>query len=59
MDIGYGLYGTAVVTGPGDGGVTALDDDLDAQVRAVCAAVREVLVEWRSRPPAGDAHAAT
>ncbi|WP_329321712.1 hypothetical protein [Streptomyces sp. NBC_01262] len=45
MDIGYGLYGTAVVTGPGrdDGGSDALADDLAEQVRAVCAAVREVL----------------
>jgi hypothetical protein len=56
MDIGYGLYGTAVVTGPGrdDGGSDALADDLAEQVRAVCAAVREVLVEWRTRPPAGE-----
>jgi len=59
MDIGYGLYGTAVVTGPGrdDGGSDALADDLAEQVRAVCAAVREVLVEWRTRPPAGEAAA--
>lgn len=55
LDIGYGLYGTAVVTGKNrsDGGSDAPDADLAAQVRAVCEAVREVLVEWQTRPPTG------
>jgi hypothetical protein len=55
----YGLYGTAVVTGPNrpDGGSAALDDGLAQQVRAVCAAVRDVLIEWQTRPPAGEAAA--
>jgi hypothetical protein len=48
----YGLYGTAVVTGPSrpDGGSDSLDESLVRRVRAVCAAVREVLGEWQTLP---------
>jgi hypothetical protein len=54
MDIGYGLYGTAVVTGPGDGLLAPLEPELQTGVRSVAAAVKEVLIEWRTRPPAGE-----
>ncbi|NUK89970.1 hypothetical protein [Streptomyces lunaelactis] len=57
LDIPYGLYGTAVVTGPGDGRVAGLEAGLVVQVRAVCAAVRDVLAEWQTRPPAGESAA--
>ncbi|MFJ5218710.1 hypothetical protein ACIP98_28815 [Streptomyces sp. NPDC088354] len=55
----YGLYGTAVVTGPnlGDGSSVELDDDLAEQVRAVCGAVSDMVRVWRTRPPACEATA--
>ncbi|MFD7555198.1 hypothetical protein ACFV9E_11785 [Streptomyces sp. NPDC059835] len=54
VELPYGLYGVAVVTGPQSRG---LDSDLAAEVRAVCKAVADVRVEWQYRPPAGEASA--
>ncbi|MEV7525640.1 hypothetical protein [Streptomyces sp. NPDC091371] len=51
IELPYGLYGAAVVTGPQSQG---LDDDLAAEVRAVCEAVADVRAEWRGRPPTGE-----
>ncbi|MFD8079274.1 hypothetical protein ACFV3E_42390 [Streptomyces sp. NPDC059718] len=58
-ELPYGLYGTAVVTGPNrsDGGYNALDEDLSVHVQAVCAAVSRVLAAWADRPPRGEAQA--
>lgn len=50
-ELPYGLYGTAMVTGPQS---RSLDDDLAAEVQAVCEAVADVRGEWRERPPAGE-----
>lgn len=54
IDIPYGLYGPVVVTGPQ---LTELDEDLAGAVQAVCAAVAEILQEWRARPPVGERQA--
>jgi hypothetical protein len=54
MDISYGFYGTAVVTGPGDGLLAPLEPELHAGVRSVAGAVKKVLITWRTRPPAGE-----
>lgn len=56
LDIPYGLYGPIVVTGPAetDGGHGPLSPEFEAQVRGVCAAVRDVHAEWQTRPPAGE-----
>lgn len=58
-ELPYGLYGTAVVTGPNrsDGGYGALDEDLSAHVQAVSAAVSRVLATWVNCPPRGEAQA--
>ncbi|MFC9816054.1 hypothetical protein ACFVJM_28805 [Streptomyces virginiae] len=54
MEIPYGLYGPAVVTGPQFAG---LDEDLAGTVQAVCAAVAEIRLEWVTRPPVGELQA--
>ncbi|MEU6346248.1 hypothetical protein ABZ883_35455 [Streptomyces sp. NPDC046977] len=58
-DLSYGLYGTAVVTGPnrGDGSSAELDNDLVEQVRAVGGAVSDTVRVWRTGPPASEAAA--
>ncbi|MFK4227974.1 hypothetical protein [Streptomyces sp. NPDC019890] len=54
MEITHGARGTIVVTGTGGSTMDQLDDVLAAQLRAVCVAVRGVLVEWQTRPPTGE-----
>lgn len=56
LEVPYGLYGAAVVTGAdrGGGGWDGLDGALAAQVQSVCAAIRGILAEWWARPPAGE-----
>ncbi|WP_331726195.1 hypothetical protein [Streptomyces sp. NBC_01276] len=54
MEISYGFYGPVLVTGPDR---SALPEGMAAEVRAVCAAVAEVRLEWMTRPPAGEAAA--
>ncbi|MFF3950543.1 hypothetical protein ACFYYN_37905 [Streptomyces sp. NPDC001902] len=58
-ELPYGLYGTAVVTGPNraDGGYGALDTDLADQIRSVGDAVVRVLAGWQERPPQEEAQA--
>ncbi|MBT2611445.1 hypothetical protein J7I97_25100 [Streptomyces sp. ISL-87] len=51
IELPYGLHGTVMVTGPQS---EALDADLVAEVRAVCAAVAEVRAEWQDQPPVGE-----
>ncbi|MGW0778414.1 hypothetical protein ACWD01_33405 [Streptomyces sp. NPDC002835] len=54
VDLDYGLHGRVIVTGPGDGRFAPLDADLETQVRNIAAAVRGILLEWRTRRPAGE-----
>ncbi|WP_191878545.1 MULTISPECIES: hypothetical protein [Streptomyces] len=54
MEISYGFYGPTLVTGPDR---SPLSEGMAAEVRAVCAAVAEVRLEWVTRPPAGEAAA--
>ncbi|MEU0186729.1 hypothetical protein ABZ312_37095 [Streptomyces sp. NPDC006207] len=58
-ELPYGLYGTAVVTGPNrsGGGSHALDDDLVQEVQEVSAAVADVLTTWQVTPPHAEAAA--
>ncbi|MET9879241.1 hypothetical protein ABZZ36_32135 [Actinacidiphila glaucinigra] len=58
-ELPYGLYGTAVVTGPNcsDGGYGAVDENVSQHVQAVSAAVSQVLASWVDRPPMGEAQA--
>ncbi|MDX3075879.1 hypothetical protein [Streptomyces sp. MI02-7b] len=58
-ELPYGLYGTAVVTGPnlGNGGCDDLNDDLAGQVQSVCEATSRVLTGWVDCPPEGEAQA--
>ncbi|MCZ4120278.1 hypothetical protein [Streptomyces sp. H39-S7] len=53
-EIPYGLYGTAVVTGPGDAGFQGLDAAMAAQVKAVCTGIHDLLVQWQTQPPADE-----
>ncbi|MFE9847172.1 hypothetical protein [Streptomyces goshikiensis] len=51
IELSYGFYGTAMVTGSQS---EALDADLVAEAQAVCAAVAEVRAEWQDRTPASE-----
>ncbi|MFC1405676.1 MULTISPECIES: hypothetical protein [Streptacidiphilus] len=51
----YQLYGTVVVTGRDDDGMsTALDDDLTSRVQAVTETVQATMAAWQQRPPASE-----
>ncbi|MFE2715268.1 hypothetical protein ACFXKI_25610 [Streptomyces mirabilis] len=51
----YPVGGPVVVTGrTATGDVTTLDDDLVQHAQAVAQTVRDIVAEWRTRPPASN-----